>query len=99
MRIACVHAPELALQAVLRRDPERRDAAIALSEGPGERARVVAATEWARRAGVRPGLMVNLARAAASGKLGRETLTVLPAAPADTAAAAAALADVGYGFA
>jgi protein ImuB len=41
---------------------------------------------------------VNQARAAASGTL-REPLTVLPVSPADTAAAAAALADVGYGFA
>src|SRR4051812_5026800 len=99
MRLACLHAPELALQAVLRRDPERRDDPIALADGPGERARVVAATERARRAGVRPGLVVNQARTVASALLGGRPLTVLPAVAADTAAAAAALGDVGYAFA
>lgn len=102
MRIACVYVPDLALQAILRRDPERRGEPVALSDGPGERARIVAATASAAAAGVRPGLMVSQARAIASGRLGGAAsngLLVLPAQEADTAAAAAALADLGYAFA
>jgi protein ImuB len=94
MRLACLHAPALALQAVLRRDLELREQPVALASGPGERARITALTERARRAGVRRGLTVSQARAAST-----EALTVVPSSAPDTAAAAAALADVGYGFA
>jgi protein ImuB len=48
---------------------------------------------------VRPGLTVSQARAVAGGRLGADHLLVFPAQPADTAAAVAALADLGYGFA
>ena len=53
----------------------------------------------ARRAGVRPGLTVSQARAVSSGLLGASKLRVIPQSASDTAAAAAALADVGYAFA
>ena len=96
MRIACVYAPQIALQAVLRRDRELREGALALADGKGERARIVAFTRAAHRAGVRLGMTVCQARAMAGGQ---EKLRVFPASPADTAAAQAALADVGYGFA
>jgi protein ImuB len=96
MRIACVYAPQIALQAVLRRDPELREDALALADAKGERARIVAFTRAAHRAGVRLGMTVCQARAMAGGQ---DRLRVLPASPADTAAAQAALADVGYGFA
>ncbi|HEY0709736.1 MAG TPA: DNA polymerase Y family protein [Polyangia bacterium] len=99
MRIACVYVPELALQAILRRDPERRGDPVALCESPGERARVIACTGSARQAGVRPGLTASQARAVASGFLGADRLRVVVAQPADTEAAAAALADLGYAFA
>jgi protein ImuB len=99
MRIACVYVPHLALQAILRRDPERRDEPVALAEGPGERARILAASEPARRAGVRPGLTASQARAVSSGLLGTRKLIVIPQSASDTAAASAALADVGYAFA
>jgi protein ImuB len=99
MRIACVHVPQLALQAILRRDPERRSEPVALAEGPGERARILAATAAARRAGVKPGLTASQARAVSSGLLGTHQLLVVPQSASDTAAAAAALADVGYAFA
>jgi len=165
MRIACVYAPQIALQAVLRRDhefsrgepagsapygdfgtarhpahparfaralaggaPSReglarpseasggwwqvggrraertlpgfsgelRAGALALADGKGERAHIVAFTRAAHCAGVRMGMTVCQARAMAGGQ---DKLCVLPASPADTAAAQAALADVGYGFA
>ena len=95
MRIACVYAPQIALQAVLRRDPELRAGALALAEAKGERARIVAFTLAAHRAGVRVGMTVCQARAMAGGQ---DKLHVLVASSADTAAAQAALADVGYGF-
>jgi protein ImuB len=99
MRLACVHVPQLALQAILRRDPERREEPVALAEGPGERAAIVAVSERARRAGVRPGMTAAQARAVASAWLGGQNLVVVPQSASDTAAAAAALADVGYAFA
>jgi protein ImuB len=99
MRLACVHVPQLALQAILRRDPERRNEPVALAEKPGERAAILAASELARRAGVRPGMTTAQARAVSSALLGAKNLVVIPQSPTDTAAASAALADVGYGFA
>jgi protein ImuB len=105
MRIACLWAPRLALQAILRREAREltaaggRDEPVALADKPGERARVVALTEAARRAGVRRGMTVAQARVVASGALGAERLRVVPASTADTQAAEAALMDVGYAFA
>jgi protein ImuB len=95
MRLACVFVPQLALQAVLRRTPEARGHAVALVEvaARGGNARVVAATDEARRAGVRVGMTVAQASAACP------TLRQASAAAADVAAAEAALADVGYAFA
>jgi protein ImuB len=99
MRIACVYVPELALQAILRRDPEHRNDAVVLCDGPGERARVIACTRHARTAGVHTGLTASQARAVANGRLGADRLRVLAAQAADTAATVAALADLGYAFA
>jgi protein ImuB len=103
MRVACVHAPQIALQAVLRRDPERRQDAVVLIETTGrdaDRARVVALTRAAYQAGVRRGMTVAQAREAAAEVDGpQSTLRVVLASPADTAAAEAALADVGFAFA
>src|SRR6185295_18959015 len=100
MRVACVHAPQIALQAILRRDPELRQDAVVLVEAVGadaDRARVVALTRAAHQAGVRRGMTVGQAKATAA-QLG-QTLKVAVASAADTAAAEAALADVGYAFA
>jgi protein ImuB len=99
VRIACVYAPQLALQAVLRRDPELRQDAVVLVEADADsaRARVVALTRAAHQAGVRRGMTVSQAKATGA-ELGC-ALRVVAASPADTAAADAALADVGYSFA
>ena len=99
MRVACVHAPQIALQAILRRDPELRQDAVVLVEAVGtdaDRARVVALTRAAHQAGVRRGMTVGQAKATAA-QLG-QTLKVAASSAADTAAAEAALADVGYAF-
>jgi protein ImuB len=95
IRLACVFVPQLALQAVLRRNPEGRGYAVALfdRETPGPGARVVAASDEARRAGVRNGMTAAQAGAACP------TLRRLNTSAADVAAAEAALADVGYSFA
>jgi protein ImuB len=100
MRVACVYAPQIALQAILRRDPELRQDAVVLVESVGsdaDRARVVALTRAAHQAGARRGMTVGQAKAAAAEL--EQTLRVAAASAADTAAAQAALADVGYAFA
>src|SRR5687768_1010172 len=95
MRVACVHAPQIALQAILRRDPELRQDAVVLVEAVGadaDRARVVALTRAAHLAGVRRGMTVGQAKATGA-QLG-QTLRVAVASAAE-----AALADVGHAFA
>ncbi|MEM9556324.1 MAG: DNA polymerase Y family protein [Acidobacteriota bacterium] len=62
-RVACVVIPLFPLQARLRTEPELFDEAVAVLAGSGTRARVVAATRRARRAGVRPGFTLAQARA------------------------------------
>ena len=101
MRIACAYAPQLALQAVLRRSPEwlqRKQQAIVLAAGPGERARVVGLTSVAAKAGLHKGITVHQARTLGSARL-HDRLEVLVRSESDTQAAQAALADVGYSFA
>ena len=95
MRLACVFVPQLALQSVLRREPESRGFAIALFDRPpsSPHARVIAATEEARRGGVRNGMTGAQAGAACP------TLRKVSATAADVATAQAALGDLGFAFA
>ena len=109
MRVACVHAPQIALQAVLRRDPELpREGPVVLTDESGggavpDRARIVALTRVTHQAGIRRGMTVSQARALWSAAVPADgsaaKLRVLAASPADTAAAEAALADAGFAFA
>jgi protein ImuB len=62
-RIACLHLPLFPLAARLRSEPELAREPLAVMEGNGNAARVVAATRLARGAGVRPGLTLPQARA------------------------------------
>ena len=91
--IACVHAPDIALQAMLRglADAGERTGPFALAAGPGGRASVLAVT--AAAASVRPGVTVAQALATLP------SLRVVTARQPDVDAAAAALADLGLGFA
>ena len=89
MRLACVFAPRLALQAVLRRTPEARDLPCALLAGK----HIKDMTPKARRAGVRMGMTTAQAETVCPG------VRLLSASPADVEAAKSALADVGYAFA
>ena len=61
-RIACIHVPLFPLAARLRSDPEFRDDALAIVEGTGGGAHVVAATRRARTKGIRPGMTLAQAR-------------------------------------
>ncbi len=96
MRLACLFAPRLALQAVLRRMPEARDQPAALLGGiarPGGKSHVTDMTHPAAKSGVRSGMTSAQAAAVCPG------LRLLSATSADVEAAQAALADLGYAFA
>jgi protein ImuB len=62
-RIACIVVPLFPLAARLRSEPGLAGAAVAVFEGNGNAARVVAATRPARRAGIQPGQTLPQARA------------------------------------
>jgi protein ImuB len=61
--IACLFVPLFPLAARLRSEPELKDEAVAVCEGNGSAARIVAATRKARRSGVEPGMTLPQARA------------------------------------
>jgi protein ImuB len=62
-RVACIVVPLFPLAARLRSEPEVAREAVAVFEGNGNAARVVAATRPARRAGIQPGMTLPQARA------------------------------------
>ena len=62
-RVACVVVPLFPLAARLRSEPELAGEAVAVFEGNGNAARVVAATRPARRIGIRAGQTLPQARA------------------------------------
>ncbi len=62
-RVACIVVPLFPLAARLRSEPELAREAVAVFEGNGNAARVVAATRPARKAGIQPGLTLPQARA------------------------------------
>ena len=61
-RVACFFIPMFALAARLRSEPDLLNEALAIVEGNGNNAHVVAATRRARTKGVRPGLSLAQAR-------------------------------------
>lgn len=63
MRLACFFVPMFPLAARLRSEPDLREQAVAVVEGNGSAACVVAATRRAREKGVRAGLTLAQARA------------------------------------
>ncbi|HEU5249531.1 MAG TPA: DNA polymerase Y family protein, partial [Thermoanaerobaculia bacterium] len=62
-RVACIVVPLFPLAARLRSEPDLVREAVAVFEGNGNAARVVAATRPARRAGIQPGMTLPQARA------------------------------------
>lgn len=63
MRIACFIVPLFPLAARLRSEPELVSEAVAVVEGSGSAARIVAATRRARKERIRPGMTLPQARA------------------------------------
>jgi len=61
-RIACFYVPMFPLAARLRSEPELLNEAVAIVEGNGNAAHIVAATRRARTKGIRPGLSLAQAR-------------------------------------
>jgi protein ImuB len=62
-RLAALFVPRFPLAARLRSEPDLKDEAVAVFQGNGNAARVVAATRRARKAGVRAGMSLPQARA------------------------------------
>jgi protein ImuB len=69
--IACLFVPLFPLAARLRSEPELKGEAVAIFEGNGNAARVVAATRKARKAGIAPGMTLPQARARMPGLVAR----------------------------
>lgn len=91
-RIACLFVPALPLQAVLRAEPELLGSALAVTQGNGEKATILAAALAARTGGVRAGQTAAQARTMCG------TLTLREATPALLTAAGDALYDVASAF-
>jgi len=69
--LACLFVPLFPLAARLRSEPELKGESVAIFEGNGNAARVVAATRTARRAGLQPGMTLPQARALLPGLIAR----------------------------
>ena len=69
--LACLFVPLFPLAARLRSEPELKGESVAVFEGNGNAARVVAATRPARRAGLQPGMTLPQARALLPGLIAR----------------------------
>ena len=61
-RICCLHVPLFPLAARLRSEPDLRSEAVAVFEGSGKNASLVAATRRARQGGLTPGITATQAR-------------------------------------
>lgn len=92
MRFACLHVPDFPLAALLRVQPELRSDAVAVADGTGPRARLLAVSAAALRNGVSAGLSVAQALSIES-----ELIVRLLAAEM-LQAAQAALVDVAASF-
>lgn len=92
MRCVCLYVPALPLAAWLRAQPDLYGVALAISEAPGPRARLVAVSPEAVRGGVEVGLTTAQAQARLA------SLQVQPSSPELLRAAQAALGDVAESF-
>jgi nucleotidyltransferase/DNA polymerase involved in DNA repair len=61
-RLACLFVPMFPLAARLRSEPDLREEAVAIVDGNGNNAHVVAATRRARKKGIHSGLSLAQAR-------------------------------------
>ncbi len=91
-RIACLFVPLFPLAARLRSEPELRSEAVAVFQGNGSAARLVAASRRARKSGLRPGMSPAQARAVLP------KLTARGRDPLCERAASQALLEIADGF-
>lgn len=89
MSFACIHIPNLPVQAVVRNEPELRLRAVAITDGKSEA--VIAANKAAREAGIQLG-MIRLQVVQLSG------IEIRPRSPAQEKVAHAALLDLSFVF-
>jgi len=92
MRLACLYVPDFPLAALLRMQPELRGEALAVADGTGPRATLLAVAPAAARRGVRRGLSVAQAVAVDA------DLLVQQRSPDTLRAAQAALCDAAESF-
>jgi protein ImuB len=92
MRLACLHVPDFPLAALLRAQPELRGESLAVTDGPGPRAKLLAISPAAARHGLTAGL--TAAQAAAIDT----ELVMRPVSPDMLRAAQAALCDAAESF-
>jgi protein ImuB len=92
MRLACLHVPDFPLAALLRLQPELRGQAVAVIDGSGPRAKVVAVSPEAARSGIAIGFSVAQATSIAS------NLATRSASPDAVRAAQGALCDAAACF-
>lgn len=92
MRLACLHVPHFPLAAWQRSEPDLAGVPVAVTEGRGPRARVVACSPEAARQGVLVG------QNAAQGAALCSTLRLRAASPDAERGAQAALRDVAFSF-
>ncbi len=92
MRLACLYVPDFPLAAVLRAEPDLRGEPVAIADGPGPRARILALSAAAARHGMMIGLTVAQATAIDA------DLVVRLLSPDILRAAQAALCDAAESF-
>lgn len=78
-RIACLFAPDFALEALHRAEPGLCDLPLVLVDDPGPRATITTVSATARRLGIRPGLTVAQATAICASLVFRTVARVDPA--------------------
>ncbi|MFI5395038.1 MAG: hypothetical protein ACHQ9S_05850 [Candidatus Binatia bacterium] len=92
MRLACLSVPDFTLAALLRAEPDLCGVPVAVADGPGPRARLLAVSSVAARCGVSATVTTAQAQAIAAG------LVVRQVSPATLQAAQAALCDAAESF-
>ena len=92
MRLACLYVPNFPLAALLRLQPELRGEPVAVADGYGPRAKLLAIAPEALRHGIAIGLTAAQATAIDAG------LVIRPVSPDTVRAAQAALCDAAESF-
>lgn len=92
MRLACLSVPDFTLAALLRAEPDLCEVPVAVADGPGPRARLLAVSSAAARCGVAAAITTAQAKAIAA------DLVVRQLSPDTLRAAQAALCDAAESF-